>query len=64
MLLQETILDGNWMRFALLATAPFTFCVSIVSAPKSHNLTHAHQTCQFFCNQIISNIGMMWVSSI
>ena len=31
MLLQESILDGRWVRFALLATAPFSFCVSLVS---------------------------------
>ncbi|KAF8839996.1 hypothetical protein BDN67DRAFT_969247 [Paxillus ammoniavirescens] len=42
MLLQESILDGNWIRFSLLVTAPLSFCVSI-----------------FFCNQIISNIGMI-----
>ncbi|KAF8452284.1 glycosyl transferase family group 2-domain-containing protein [Boletus edulis BED1] len=29
MLLQESLLDGNWIRFALLVTVPFTFCVSI-----------------------------------
>ncbi|KAG8215894.1 glycosyl transferase family group 2-domain-containing protein [Butyriboletus roseoflavus] len=43
MLLQESVLDGYWLRFTLLVTAPFTFCVSI-----------------FFCNQIISNLGMMF----
>ena len=64
MLLQETILDGNWMRFVLLVTSPFTFCVSIVSTSQSPNSTHTHRTFQFFCNQIISNVGMMWVGSI
>lgn len=29
MLLQESLLDGYWMRFALLVTAPFNFCVSL-----------------------------------
>ncbi|KAF9220635.1 hypothetical protein BS17DRAFT_310069 [Gyrodon lividus] len=42
MLLQESMLDGQWIRFALLATAPLSFCVSI-----------------FFCNQIVTNIGMI-----
>ncbi|KAG9312748.1 glycosyl transferase family group 2-domain-containing protein [Chiua virens] len=42
MLLQESLMDETWTRFALLVTAPFMFCVSI-----------------FFCNQIISNLGMM-----
>lgn len=64
MLLQESILDGNWIRFALLVTAPFTFCVSIVRASKSPDVTHAHRTFQFFCNQIIANVGMMWVNDI
>ena len=29
-LLQESLLDENWTRFALLATAPFLLCVSLV----------------------------------
>ena len=29
-LLEEFLLDGNWTRFALLVTAPFLFCVSLV----------------------------------
>ncbi|KAH7886770.1 glycosyl transferase family group 2-domain-containing protein [Phlebopus sp. FC_14] len=29
MLLQESLLDGDWTRFALLVTAPLSFCVSI-----------------------------------
>ncbi|KAI6133008.1 glycosyl transferase family group 2-domain-containing protein [Pisolithus croceorrhizus] len=29
MLLQESLLDGSWIRFALLVTAPFNFCVSL-----------------------------------
>ncbi|OAX39708.1 hypothetical protein K503DRAFT_769252 [Rhizopogon vinicolor AM-OR11-026] len=29
MLLQESMLDGNWIRFCLLVTAPFSFCVSL-----------------------------------
>ncbi|TFK84669.1 hypothetical protein K466DRAFT_601808 [Polyporus arcularius HHB13444] len=28
-LLEESILDGQWSRFALLVTAPFLFCVSL-----------------------------------
>ncbi|EIW77741.1 hypothetical protein CONPUDRAFT_62202 [Coniophora puteana RWD-64-598 SS2] len=32
MLLQESLLDDDWSRFALLATAPFTFCVSLFFA--------------------------------
>lgn len=58
MLLQESLLDGNWIRFALLVTAPFTFCVSIVR-PNPVHMTCAHRILQFFCNQIISNLGMM-----
>ena len=30
-LLEESLLDGKWARFALLVTAPFLFCVSLVS---------------------------------
>ena len=30
MLLEESILDGHWARFALLVTVPFLFCVSLV----------------------------------
>ena len=29
-LLEKSLLDGNWTRFALLVTAPFLFCVSLV----------------------------------
>ncbi|KAL4076632.1 glycosyl transferase family group 2-domain-containing protein [Scleroderma yunnanense] len=29
MLLQESLLDGRWIRFALLVTAPLSFCVSL-----------------------------------
>lgn len=29
MLLQEAMLDGQWLRFCLLVTAPFSFCVSL-----------------------------------
>ncbi|KAG6334614.1 hypothetical protein ID866_4475 [Astraeus odoratus] len=29
MLLQECLLDGHWIRFALLVTVPFSFCVSL-----------------------------------
>ncbi|KIJ67351.1 hypothetical protein HYDPIDRAFT_108072 [Hydnomerulius pinastri MD-312] len=29
MLLQESLLDDQWIRFTLLVTAPFSFCVSI-----------------------------------
>ncbi|KAH7922287.1 hypothetical protein BV22DRAFT_1037622 [Leucogyrophana mollusca] len=32
MLLQESLLDGDWTRFALLATAPLSFCVSLFFA--------------------------------
>ncbi|KAJ8496375.1 hypothetical protein ONZ51_g1170 [Trametes cubensis] len=28
-LLEESLLDGNWSRFGLLATMPFLFCVSL-----------------------------------
>ncbi|RDX50631.1 hypothetical protein OH76DRAFT_1402239 [Lentinus brumalis] len=28
-LLEESLLDGNWTRFALLVTTPFLFCVSL-----------------------------------
>lgn len=59
MLLQESLLDGNWMRFALLVTAPFTFCVSIVRVFNHQVRRVSDQTLQFFCNQIIGNIGMM-----
>lgn len=27
---EESLLDGNWSRFALLVTTPFLFCVSLV----------------------------------
>lgn len=30
MLLQESMLDGQWIRFCLLVTAPLSFCVSLV----------------------------------
>ncbi|KAI6111864.1 hypothetical protein EDD16DRAFT_1694095 [Pisolithus croceorrhizus] len=29
MLLRESLLDGSWIRFALLVTVPFNFCVSL-----------------------------------
>lgn len=29
MLLQESMLDGQWLRFCLLVTAPLSFCVSL-----------------------------------
>lgn len=35
MLLTEIVLDGDYTRLALLVTAPFLFCVSIVSRPLS-----------------------------
>ncbi|PSS08906.1 hypothetical protein PHLCEN_2v3396 [Hermanssonia centrifuga] len=28
-LVEETVLDGNWTRFALLVTGPFLFCISL-----------------------------------
>ncbi|KAI0074901.1 hypothetical protein K474DRAFT_1647395 [Panus rudis PR-1116 ss-1] len=28
-LLEEVVLDGNWVRFALLVTTPFFFCISL-----------------------------------
>jgi len=31
MLLMEFYLDGDYVRFALVATMPFLFCVSLVS---------------------------------
>ncbi len=31
MLLMEFYLDGDFVRFALVATMPFLFCVSLVS---------------------------------
>ena len=31
MLLMEYFLDGEYVRFALAATMPFLFCVSLVS---------------------------------
>jgi hypothetical protein len=35
MLIMEFLLDGDFVRFALVATMPFLFCVSLVSAISS-----------------------------
>jgi hypothetical protein len=32
LLLQESMLDGHWMRFALLAASPFLFCIALFFA--------------------------------
>jgi hypothetical protein len=35
-LITESVLDGTYKRFALLATAPFLFCVAIVRVYPSY----------------------------
>lgn len=41
MLWEEALMDGNWLRFALLATVPLTFAISIVSTLDSLDLRWA-----------------------
>ena len=59
MLLMEFFLDGDYVRFALVVTMPFLFCVSLVSStpPQSHGtlLTDV----QFFSISVIGNISMV-----
>ncbi|KAI6111464.1 hypothetical protein EDD16DRAFT_1521953 [Pisolithus croceorrhizus] len=50
-LLQESLVDGSWIRFALLVTAPFNFYMSLV--------TLNERSQQFFSMQIINNLGMI-----
>jgi hypothetical protein len=40
MLLMEFFLDGDYVRFALVATMPFLFCVSLVSSVSSSRTVH------------------------
>ena len=60
MLMSEILLDGNYTRLALLATAPFLFCVSIVSLIFCIFCVASYANCvmQFFSVQIVSNITM------
>jgi hypothetical protein len=59
MLLTEIVLDGDYTRLALLATAPFLFCVSIVRQLYFSTLsTVPHSRLQFFSCQIVANITM------
>ena len=59
MLLMEYFLDGDLVRFALVATMPFLFCVSLVSSMS----TRLHRTSltkvQFFSTSIITNLSMV-----
>ncbi|KAF9231781.1 glycosyl transferase family group 2-domain-containing protein [Melanogaster broomeanus] len=48
MLLQESLLDGEWIRFALLVTATLV----VLRVHRSYY--------QFFCNQIVGNVGMIF----
>jgi hypothetical protein len=58
-LLQEWRLTQDYTRFALLATAPCLFCVSLVS-PRFHHVFSAHYLSafrQFFSLQVITNVS-------
>jgi len=40
MLLMEFWLDGDYVRFALVSTMPFLFCVSLVSSLSPSRTVH------------------------
>lgn len=58
----ETVLDGSFTRFALAVTTPFLYCISLVSLCSSFLVDDVIELIfcpQFFCAQLIGNIGMM-----
>lgn len=61
-LVEESVLDGQYIRFALLATAPFLFCISLVCQLLSRKCASRDRFClQFFCLQMFGNLSMMCV---
>jgi hypothetical protein len=60
-LLQEWRLTNDYKRFALMATAPFLFCVSLVCTMflsiTSSSESHLSVGEQFFSLQVITNIS-------
>lgn len=63
-LITEVVLDDSFLRFALLATAPFLFCVSLVRHPVPDTRKILTLYSQFFSMQIIADVGMMYVSAL
>lgn len=61
-LIAEFKLDRGFARFALLATAPFLVCVSLVSSLDrvyQGSSPHSDGVTQFFALQIVGNICML-----
>jgi hypothetical protein len=62
----EWVLDGNFIRFALVAVIPLLYCVSLVRISifilDALWLTTAfYFDDQFFALQIVQNVSMMYV---
>ena len=56
-LLQEWRLTNDYKRFALLATAPFLFCISLVCTTFLFIVSHLSVGQQFFSLQVITNVS-------
>jgi hypothetical protein len=59
MLFMELFLDGDSVRFALVATMPFLFCVSLVSSVSSQSHGALLTVFQCFSTSIITNLSMV-----
>lgn len=59
-LIEETVLDGYYVRFALVLCAPLLFCVALVSVSLS-SLAASSNVVQFFCITLVTNVFFMLV---